>query len=320
MSNTTKIQSLIQLTQYISLFIILIGLFLGSMYAYDANLFISIPVSFGLVILLYYFIDIMIAAKMDRKRDGVKIGIKMLWALFIVVAIPVNMLILHSLNVEISEKAEIQQAANEKIKALRQLKQEYTSKYETYLRDRKTTLRDDIYQYGEGLLPIGDVASKNKVSHEFIESIDHSSLMAAENAIETALISFERKKFLRQDTVIFGNTNVYLAQKEQIINGWERFAINNALNDLDKHIPETFTKLNSFLNDNAQKTLTYNKTVAEKTTLINQPVQLILKHLGFTSLIFILITNLLLLTPYLIAPSIGYGNPKKPISENVTQY
>ncbi|NBW59531.1 MAG: hypothetical protein EBR41_03055, partial [Crocinitomicaceae bacterium] len=78
MSKTSKIESLIQFTQFVSLFIILVGIFLGSMYIFDANLFLSAIICFGLVVILYYFIDIMIAARMDTKKGGVNFGMKML--------------------------------------------------------------------------------------------------------------------------------------------------------------------------------------------------------------------------------------------------
>ncbi len=325
MSKTNKIQNLVQLTQYISLFIILIGLFLGSMYAYDANLFVSIPLSFGLVTLLYYFSDFIIAEKMDRKKAGFKIGVKMLWLLFIVSAIPVNVLILHSLNVELHEKTEIQNIANQKINLLRQLKTDYTASYEGYLKVKKSVLTTDLDQLKRGLMTIEQVANKNHVSVEFINSLDKTSLVAAENSVETALISYDRKKFLRQDTMIFGNTNTYLEQKSQVINGWERFAVNNTLNDLDKYLPETYNKLNVFLQTNANSSLTYNKTVAEQKTLIAQPISLLMKHLGISSIIILILTNLLLLAPYFLAPGKVYitgkkQNTKTPQSGGVTEH
>jgi hypothetical protein len=311
MSKTSKIQSLIQLSQYISLFVILIGLFLGSMYAFDANLFISIPLSFGLVTLLYYFSDIIIAEKMDRKKAGIKIGVKMLWVLFIIVAIPVNILIVHSLNVELHEKTEIQNVGNQKIELLRQLKTDYTTNYEAYLKKKKSQLTTDVYQFEQGLLTIEQVASRNDVSEELINSLDRTSLIAAENSVETALISYDRKKFLRQDTMIFGNTNTYLEQKSQVINGWERFAVNNTLNELDEYLPTTYNKLNVFLQTNANSTLTYNKIIAEQKTLIAQPISLLGKHIGISSLLIVFMTNLLLLAPYLLAPSKVYNPNKK---------
>lgn len=311
MSKTAKIQSFIQLAQYISLFVILIGLFLGSMYAFDSNLFISIPLSFGLVTLLYYFSDFIIAEKMDRKRAGAKIGVKMLWIIFIIIAIPVNILILHSLNVELYEKTEIQKVANQKIELLRQLKNDYTASYEGYLKVKKTTLATDIYQYEQGIFTIQQVANRNKVSEQLINSLDRTSIVSAENSVETALISYDRKKFLRQDTMIFGNTAAYLAQKSQVINGWGRFAVNNTLNELDEYIPTTYNKLNAFLQEFAYKTLTYNKIVAEQKTLISQPISLFVKHIGFSSLIIIFLTNLLLLAPYFLAPRNVYKPRKK---------
>jgi hypothetical protein len=252
---------------------------------------------------------------MDRKKSGFKIGVKMLWILFIVVAIPVNILILHSLNVELYEKTEIQNVANQKINLLRQLKADYTANYEAYLKVKKSKLTTDVYQYEQGLLTVEQVASQNNVSQDLINSLDRTSLIAAENSIETALISYDRKKFLRQDTMIFGNTNTYLEQKSQVINGWERFAVNNTLNELDAYLPTTYNKLNVFLQTNANSTLTFNKTVADQQTLIAQPISLLVKHIGISSLLIVFLTNLLLLAPYLLAPSKAFKPRKKQSSK-----
>jgi len=251
---------------------------------------------------------------MARKKAGFKIGVKMLWLLFIVSAIPVNILILHSLNVELHEKTEIQNIANQKINLLRQLKTDYTASYEGYLKVKKSILTTDLDRLGKDLT-ITQVANRNKVSEQFINSLDRTSLVAIDNSIENALISYDRKKFLRQDTMIFGNTNTYLEQKSQVINGWERFAVNNTLNELDEYLPTTYNKLNVFLQEYAHKTLTYNKIVAEQKTLFAQPISLLIKHIGISSLLIVFLTNLLLLAPYLLAPSKEYKPRKKQSSK-----
>jgi hypothetical protein len=115
--------------------------------------------------------------------------------------------------------------------------------------------------------------------------------------------------------MIFGNTNTYLEQKSQVINGWERFAVNNTLNELDAYLPTTYNKLNVFLQTNANSTLTFNKTVADQQTLIAQPISLLVKHIGISSLLIVFLTNLLLLAPYLLAPSKAFKPRKKQSSK-----
>jgi hypothetical protein len=311
MSKTNKIESLIQFTQFASLFIILVGIFLGSMYIFEANLFLSALISFGLVAILYYFIDIMIAARMDTKKNGLNLGMKVLWIIFIATAIPVNLLIMHTFNIEISEKAEIQRIGKENIETLRKLKVDYQSSYESYLKEKRGQLIADINQSNAGLLSADEVAQKNKVNLEFVNQIDKTSLMTITSGVDSSYIRFERQKFLREDTAIFGNTESYLNRKNEIISGWQRFALNEALNDLDKYLPLTHAKLNQFLQSKAGKTLQYNKSEAEMKTNINKPLDLLLLRFGIVHLILLILVNALLLTPYFIAPKKVYKAPKK---------
>jgi hypothetical protein len=311
MSKTSKIESLIQFTQFVSLFIILVGIFLGSMYIFEANLFLSAIISFGLVAILYYFIDIMIAARMDTKKNGLNLGMKMLWIIFIVTAIPVNLLIMHTFNIEISEKAEIQRIGKAKIETLRKLKVDYRTAYESYLKEKRGSLISDIDMCHAGLLSVPDAARKNNVKEDLINNIDQSSLITITSGVDSSYIKFERMKFLREDTAIFGNTETYLNRKNDIITGWQRFALNEALSDLDKYLPLTYSKLNQFLESKAGKTLVYNKAEAEMKTNINKPMDLLLLRFGIVHLILLILVNALLLTPYFIAPKKVYKAPKK---------
>lgn len=311
MSKTNKIESLIQFTQFVSLFIILAGLFLGSMYIFEANLFLSAIISFGLVAILYFFIDIMIAARMDTKKGGVNLGMKLLWMIFIVTAIPVNLLIIHTFNVEISEKSEIQRIGQTKIETLRKLKRDYTTSYESYLKEKRGQLIADINLINAGLLN-ADLAAQNRdVTIDFINQIDKSSLITITSGVDSSYIRFERMKFLREDTAIFGNTEAYLNRKNDIISGWERFSLNEALNDLDKTLPLTYSKLNSFLEAKAHKTLQYNKIEAEMKTNIDKPFDLLLSRFGITHVFLFILVNALLLTPYFISPKKVYKTVKK---------
>ena len=311
MSKTSKIESLIQFTQFVSLFIILVGIFLGSMYIFEANLFLSAIICFGLVVILYYFIDIMIAARMDTKKGGVNLGMKMLWMIFIITSIPVNLLILHTFNVEVSEKSEIQRIGQTKIEILRKLKRDYTTSYEFYLKEKRGKLIADVNQISAGLLSSDQVAQKNDVTSDLINQIDKSSLLTITAGIDSSFIRFEREKFLREETAIFGNTHAYLERKNEIISGWERFSLNEAFNDLDKTLPLTYSKLNNFLEAKAKKTLQYNKTEAEMKTNINKPFDLLLSRFGIIHIVLLLMVNALLLAAYFIAPKKLYKVVKK---------
>ena len=62
-----KIKILIENAQYVCLFIILVGMFIGTMYAHGASIFIAIPLSFGLIFLMNYIIGILIALRKETR-------------------------------------------------------------------------------------------------------------------------------------------------------------------------------------------------------------------------------------------------------------
>jgi len=302
-----RAEKTIRFTQALSLFVILIGLFLGSMYAFNGNLFISIPLSAILVLGLNYFVRQMISAKMERKTTGFSFSINLLWSLFVASSIPISLLVLHTFNVEVLEHEDIRSVGLKKIAFLKTLKEDYTKKYDAFLDSRGSELETQMGLYKDGFVTANDLINNLKVNQSFINGCDGVDV----NECVDKYLEIERIKFLREDTTIFGSTAKYAEEKTTIIENWDRFKINQCLMEIDENISLTHSKLDSYLRQNANNIglMPLPPQVIES-SLIDNPISLLQKHLGILDLIIMLLIYGFLLLPYLMAPAKLKANDK----------
>ena len=237
----------VSVAQGCSLFIIFIGVFLGALYSFAGNLFVAAPLSILVLVALYFFVLNLIAAKTERKRSGFSLGIKLSLILLLLISIPVSVLILHAVNIEFYEKHEIIAIGKNKIEVLSDLKSEYSKNYTQYLKNRRQAIIDNLTKLDNGIIDASSVKAVLRVDEAFIQS--HRK--GWPNVSADAYVSAEKLKFLRADTSIFGNTESYLEKQSVKITTWNRFAINNALSELDSNVSRTHTDLNEFLVKNA---------------------------------------------------------------------
>ena len=303
-----KSEKTIATAQQVSLFILLVGLFLGSLYMFNGGLLLAIPISILLVVAMYYIVWYMVGAKMGKKRSGFSIGDQMLWVFYAVISIPVTFIVLHAFNVEIQERKTIEQQGLAKVKALRDLKNEYVKTYEIYLNQTATNMNYFIPNYLNGSLSASDLKLKINVNDAFISGIDPNNPTASVQSY----IGIERMKFEIADTSLFGDTQKYLNLQEGKIRNFSRLSINFVLSDLDEKLKVSKQSLNLYLAKNAKgKYLEFNIEPYTKATLIAQPLTLLQKQLNPLLLVIVLLINGLMLLPYLMAPSRSYSKPKK---------
>lgn len=302
LDSNKKIGELFEIAQLLSLFIILIGLFFGSMFAFD-NYFITIPVSFGLVILLYKLLEILINKRMERNRASVNLGASALWALFVVCAIPTNILIIHMFNVEFFEKQAIKDVGNNKIACLEDLQRNYTASYNSFLTSKKNNLIADLTLYNAGSLNKDVVISNNKITSEEIDLIDRSTPLNMELSIDSSIINPIRQKFVAKNTSIFGTDfQNYISVQRNNIEQFKHFQQNKTLNDLNLKLEKTRDSILPFLKTETGQAATFSNVCLDENSLITSPMKLFFKQLGFYTLIILLLTNGLLLLPYFLSP------------------
>ena len=147
-----KIKILIENAQYVCLFIILVGMFMGSMYAHGASIFIAIPLSFGLIFLMNYIIGILIALRKETRPSAASFNLGKVpwWGLYILVALPINYYTVHMFNVEFSELENTRNLATEKQTFINTLKTNTTGKIEKHFESQSLALYTDYLKIASG--------------------------------------------------------------------------------------------------------------------------------------------------------------------------
>ncbi|MFN5634549.1 MAG: hypothetical protein ACK49D_07740 [Flavobacteriia bacterium] len=310
-NNEAKSEKTIAFAQQTSIFFLFVGVFLGSLYMFDGNLFMAIPTSAILVAGMYYIVWYMVGAKMGKKRGGFSFGERMIWVLYALVSIPVTFIALHAFNVEIQERAIIEQKGIEKLNTLNSLKGEYKKSYELFLDATRT---DMIFQLNRCFVSEEITSDDLKrelpnIDDAFLRTVDKNNI----NESVTVFIDIERMKFVKADTSLFGKTQEYIdLQKGKIIN-FSRLSINGVLTDIDQKLTQSKEALNTYLKENAGGAqLKTNIDSALEPTLIAQPWALFNAQLNPLSFLIIVVIQFLMLIPYFMAPSRTYGTRRKP--------
>jgi hypothetical protein len=311
MASNSKAESLVEFGLLASLFVILTGLFLGTMYAFDCNLFLSIPVSFGSIFLLYKLLDLLIGLRMETKKNSPHLGKVGLWTFFVLISLPVNLYINHMFNVEIFEKNNIQAAGNQKIACLEELHKQYNASFNAFLTAKRSNLITDIQRVGAGNLSIDQAAQNNKIQTAQIDVIDRSSLITIEAGVDSNIILYEKMKFTRKEAQVFGAFKPFRDSLRGIINGWQRFALNGAMKQLDEKLKLSSDTLGAFLSRYTGKQLTPPGQLCTEASPINQPLTMLQKHLDPSLLMIVFLVNALLLLPYFLAPQKTYHKPAR---------
>jgi hypothetical protein len=168
-----KIKILIENAQYVCLFIILVGMFIGTMYAHGASIFIAIPLSFGLIFLMNYIIGILIALRKETRPTAASfnLGKASWWGLYILVALPINYYTVHMFNVEFSELENTRNLAAEKQTFINTLKTNTTGKIEKHFESQSLALYTDYLKIASGTDNATAIAARYGLTEQRVSSI-----------------------------------------------------------------------------------------------------------------------------------------------------
>ena len=109
-----------------------------------------------------------------------------------------------------------------------------------------------------------------------------------------------RDLVVKKDTVIFQNTKA--------LKNWNRFSINEKFNKLEAFVLESKGKMETFFSDQCRSELKFDLApYTKESTLLNQPVALLAKHLNPISIGIILMMQLLILLPYFLTKKTVYN-------------
>lgn len=184
-----KIKILIENAQYICLFIVLVGMFMGSMYAHGANIFASIPLSFGLIFLMNYIIGILIALRKETRPSAASFNLGKVpwWGLYILLALPINYYTVHMFNVEFGELENTQKLAIEKKTFISKLDTNTKNKINKFYESQKLALFTDYQKIASGSDNVTAIAARYRLKPERITSIHGNNVDELQADIEDAL-------------------------------------------------------------------------------------------------------------------------------------
>jgi len=168
-----KIKILIENAQYVCLFIVLVGMFIGTMYAHGASIFVSIPLSFGLIFLMNYIIGILIALRKETRPTAASfnMGKAPWWGLYILVALPINYYTVHMFNVEFSELENTRNLALEKVRVIDTLKTNTTQLVDQHFESQSLALYTDYLKIASGTDNAPAIAARYGLTVQRVSSI-----------------------------------------------------------------------------------------------------------------------------------------------------
>ena len=295
-----RIKTLIENSQYLCLFIVLVGMFMGTMYAFGASFLLSIPVSFGLVFLMNYIIDILISLRKETKASAssMNLGAGTWWIIYIIVALPISYYTIHMFNVEFGELNATREIGKKKNEFISQWKKNVDDSIENGFANKVDDTYTDYLNYKSGRITVDVVALNSGLTVGRVENITGSTPQAKKDNINSAFQS--RRDSLEHSTNACFNIDPLCIDK---LNKHD-FKQNSVLESLDS----TLTKMLQLKKFQNQVPGVYFdvpsdeevNTVLNYSSSINKPTELLKKNL-LASLVYMLIINLIILLPVLLS-------------------
>ncbi|NDB35293.1 MAG: hypothetical protein EB023_08095, partial [Flavobacteriia bacterium] len=274
-----RIKTLIENSQYLCLFIVLVGMFIGTMYAFNASFFISIPLSFGLIFLVNYVLNILITLRKERRPSQVtfNLGSNVWWGAYVVIAIPISFYTVHMFNVEFGELKHTREIGQDKITFITKWQSKVNESIENGFDSKVLATYTDYLNYKSNLLSAQQVANRNGLTENRIINIHGASPSEIKGNISDA---FKKTKdsLVNATSQCFSHFDTSAADKL----GKHNFEQFNVIKELDSTIL-SMKELRRFQNTvqgvyiEVPSEIDFQKQV-EAVSLINRPLALFEKH------------------------------------------
>jgi hypothetical protein len=301
--------SMKKILQGIGIVFTLIASFLGLMYSLKGDILISGLVSLVIIVIEYFLIEKFIRSKSEITKNKFSALSIILWSIYVLLAIPISVFLLHTLNVEINAKKEIQMSGNKKLTDLNKMVQEYKSTVDKNLTTLSIELSNKLTLYskkGNKDLENELMAAPFKMSLEELQGVNSANVSIK---VRSLLNAKATKLIAIADTISKSNTN-FTARYGGVFDGWARLQINYAFYELDNLLKKN---KDSFANHFAQyspyPTEKFTYEYSSEITNIAQPLALFMRHKPYYLLIALVLFHLLILFPYVIEPVAGVYIP-----------
>lgn len=291
----------------------LIASFLGLMYILKGDVMISLVVSLVLVVIEYFLIEKFIKSKEEITKNRFSTLSVLLWSIYVILAIPLSVFLLHALTVEIYAKPNIQSVANKKIDDLSKMVSAFnTAKEASYQSfsvdlsnkltelayDKKSKLKDTLNE-----LPY-------KMSNEELTNLTKA------NVGETVNHSIDARKMKLLpvvDSVVKTNEK-FLKSYKSVFDNWAHFQINYAFYELDNLLKKNKEALSNGYKKNIlfPGATAFDYQYTQEETNLTNPLVLFGIYKPYLLFIAVLFFHFLIFLPYVLTSTVGtYASGKK---------
>jgi hypothetical protein len=296
-----RIKVLIENAQYVCLFIILVGMFMGTMYAFGASILVSIPLSFGLIFLLHFILNVLITLRKERRPSAASfnLGSGIWWGFYMVISLPISFYTMHMLNVEVVELGNARKIGKEKFEFIEIWKTQIASSVDKGFNNKVTATYTDFLAFKSNILSEDQVAQRNGLTASRVKNIHgETRYKIRENIVQ----AFAAKK----DTLVSSISRCFTAYPTNALErlGKHNFKQQQVLDTLGVTLQNmgNLKKLQlqvEGVNFNVPSDLELQNQL-DKVSLINRPWELFKKR-PFSGFFFMVIVNLVILLPVLLS-------------------
>ena len=311
--NQDRIKLFIILSQALGLLVTLICSFLGGIYIFNGQWLFAFPVSLLFVITLYYLVIYFCKEKENRKKRGYPPAFYYLFGAYGIISLVLSLFVLHFFNVEVNEKASVQEIGHKKIAGLKLLYSEYDKNYTNFLSTASIQINSLLTDYKNNVANRTSIEATLAAKPLNIDGQNLTSILANSSPATAVNGQLAQRKLGFQqfkNQILGSNTETFIKTQSSIITNWDRFKLVNSLVDLNDRLTKDYEDLNGNLVDKINNTYAitgFNPAVYKDESLINKPLTLAAKHLGPMSLVVLLFFQVLILLPYFLTKGRIYG-------------
>ncbi len=234
--------------QFIGLFLLLILSFFGANYMLNGDIILSGGISLTLVILMYFLIEFLKKRKVQITKSKFSTGSILGWVLFAVLCIPSGLLIVHSLNVEINAKKDLQGYANNIVTKNQEIINLFQTENKQYISDTYLIARNALDSYVNSSNEtvrdsIKTMLATRRFGIENLQEIDKNNFTNSAVALQSAL-EIRSGNFL--DSVSDRSARV-IENNAYLVENWSRLRVVTSLQELENMLEKNLNQLNKFL-------------------------------------------------------------------------
>jgi hypothetical protein len=293
-------------------------LFFGSMYA-GFDIITSSLISILAAAAFFVLVSFLLKYKLLDNNHQVSSQEMILLPVYIVLAVIVSPIIIHSINVEILFKNEIKYLGKSKALSINDMLLAYNDTINSNLFVQKTSINADIATYFN-LKPSdpGRLLIEKKLKskpYEFDFSAKHTSadFKGLLNATKKQYLDATYLKLTRDLPKIKTRNALYTSKINNVFDSWIRLKIYSTLKEADKILADNLTQFQKMIKDQPTE-FNFNVPISENLPL-EKPFELIKRSNFLVPFMIIILIHLLILWPYLFTSRFGfkriYDRPKE---------